>query len=476
MIIIPIFWLIFWFIFSKHFVEVGTFMGSWFAFKGLVFYKDFPSFHFPLGRVPLIIADYFSNASLGSGSYLALFFGLLTLYPLYLIGRKFLSKTANFITLSFFALFYWIAQSAISYTYETVITFFLSITLLLFFNLNDDFSLNPKRWLIFGLAAGLLELSGQLVTITLATIIVLQISRFKGRYNIKKLLKPIGFFLLGAIIPFVTVTSYFIFKNAFWDFITSNSLPYLSYKDSSQIDFWALPFNELLAFYTPLLALILIQSLGTSKFKKLPPFSLSLIGLSTIPFIFFGIYHPHHLLFALPVMSAAAGLAWDLAKSAKNGLLIISFAILIFSLIYLKDLLPRLKRNLTFPPNFSITNDTKPGDGMYEAIEWIKEDSSPSDKIMVVGDPLFYVHSGLLPASRPSEGIPHNWEPFEKTKKEIEATPAKYWIVDDSLINRMVKDFKKGFMVDYVYETLNKCYKSQGKFGGTEVWLRVCGD
>lgn len=475
MIIIPILWLVFWFVFSKHFVEVGTFMGSWFAFKGLIFYKDFPSFHFPLGRVPLIIADYFSNASLGSGSFLALFFGLLTLYPLYLIGRKFLSKTASFITLAFFAFFYWVAQSAISYTYETVIAFFLSFTLLLFLNLNHELSLNAKKWFIFGLVVGLCELAGQLVTITLATIMILLAVRFKSRYEIKKLLKPFGFSLLGMILPFTIVTGYFIFKNAFWDFITSNTLPYISYKDSSQIDFWALPFNELLAFYTPLLALILLQILRIGKIKKLPSFSLSLIGLSTIPFIFFGIYHPHHLLFALPVMSITAGFAWDLAKSGKKaGLLIISFAILIFSLIYLKDLLPRLKRNLTFPPNFTITNDTKPGDGMYEAIEWIKENSSPGDKIMVVGDPLFYVHSGLLPASRPSEGIPHNWEPFEKVKKEIEASPARYWIVDDGLVNRMVKDFKKGFMVDYVYETLNKCYKSQGKFGGTEVWLRTC--
>ncbi len=194
-----------------------------------------------------------------------------------------------------------------------------------------------------------------------------------------------------------------------------------------------------------------------------------------MPLILFGIYHPHHLLFALPVMALTAGFVYDLLKgNQKRAVLIGCFAILVFSFIYLKDLLPRLKRNFVFGPNFTITNDTVPGDGMFEAIEWMKVNSSPADKIMVVGDPLFYVRSNRLPASRPSEGIPHNWQPFDQIKAELEATPPKFWVVDDGLITRMIKDFKTPYMVDYLNETLNKCYKSQGKFGGTQVWQRIC--
>ncbi|MFC1625833.1 ArnT family glycosyltransferase [Patescibacteria group bacterium] len=468
-------WIIFWFVFNKHFVEVGAYMESWFAYKGLIFYKDFSTFHFPLGRLPLMLIHYFTNGSTGSSSYVALFFGLLILYPLYLFGIKFLSKTATFISLAFFSLFYWITQSAISYTYETLISFFLAITLYLFFNLVDNVTLNPKKLLVFGLMVSLCELSGQLATITLATIVGLLIFRYLKRYNTKKLVTPLFYLLFGLAIPFTVTILYFIFNNALGDFISSNTLPYITYAESAQRTFWGLPFRELLAYYTPLLTLITLMIFRVVKKEKLTnSLYFFLIGISTIPFIFFGIYHPHHLLYALPVFSIMAGYVYDLAKSNINGRFIILVGAIIFVSIYLWNLLPRLTKNITFPPDFTVTNDTRPGDGMYESIEWMKENSQPSDKIIVVGNPLFYVKSNRMPASRPSENMPHKWEPFDKVKKELLATPPKYWVVFDSLTRRIVKDFKKPQMMEWLNNVLNSCYKSVYKNSGIEIWERVC--
>ncbi|MBU2028962.1 MAG: hypothetical protein ABIG91_00765 [Patescibacteria group bacterium] len=474
-LLIPSLWIIFWFLFNKHFVELGAYMESWFPYKGLIFYKDFPSFHFPLGRLPLMLIHYFTDGNTGSGSYLALFFGLLTLYPLYLFGAKYLSKIATFISLTFFSLFYWIVQAAISYTYETLISFFLAITLYLFFNLLDNLTLSPKKLLIFGLIVSLCELSGQLVTITLATIVGLLIYSYLKKYKTQKLKTSFSYLLLGLLIPFAIITLYFIFNNALGDFISSNTLPYFTYTESAQRTFWGLPFKELLAYYTPLLTLIALMIFRIVKKDKLPhSLFFVLIGVSTIPFIFFGIYHPHHLLYALPIFSIIAGYVYDLSKSNNIGRFIILVGAIIFVSIYLRNLLPRLTKNLTFPPDFTVTNETRPGDGMYESIEWMKENSQLSDKIIVVGNPLFYVKSNRMPASRPSENMPHKWEPFDKIKNELLATPPKYWVVMDSLTKRIVKDFKKPQMIEWLNNVLNSCYKSVYNNSGIEIWERVC--
>ncbi len=367
-LLIPPLWIVFWFIFNKHFVELGTYMESWFPYKGLIFYKDFPSFHFPLGRLPLTIVHFFTNGSPEYGSYMALFFGLLTLYPLYLFSRKFLSKAATFISLLFFALFYWIAQGAISYTYETLISFFLAITLYLFFNLVDHPTLKLKKLLIFGLIVSLCELSGQLVTITLASVLGLLIYSYLKKYKAQKLLSPFFYLLTGLALPFFALSLYFIFNDAFIDFISSNTLPYITYTESAQRTFWGLPFKELLAYYIPLLTLIALWGFKVIKKEKLTySFLFIVIGLSTIPFIFFGIYHPHHLLYALPAVSLIAGYVYDLSRLNNKGRFIFLVGALVFIGIYFRELFPRLTKNLSFPPNFSITNDTRPGDGMYEA-------------------------------------------------------------------------------------------------------------
>lgn len=469
-------WIIFWFLFNPHYIELGNVINTWFMSKGLIYYQEFPSFHFPIGRIALLIVYILSDFDLRYGPVLALMLGLLTSYTIYCFSIKHFSNTAAFISLSLFALLYWVGTSHIEYTHEAFIGAGLALVLYYFFSLLTTNKFHPITMFIVGLLISITELGGQITSLTL-TVVVFSLIYFSIKKHTASYAKTlIESLCCGLILPFALIFVYFGYKNALSDFFYYNIAPYFYYLNSTQKDFWSLPGYQLLVYYIPLIciACIIAQRLIAHQSAKLTEILLLILGLSTIPFIVFGIYHPHHLLYALPLMSIMAGYAWDLAQRDKYTTYTVAFLLSILLIIFKLDMYPTFKQRIIFPPNFNIVNDTYPGDGMYEAIQWMRANSSSNARIMVVGDPLFYLKSDHLPSSRSSEGIPHNWQPFDNIKDEIAYSPPDYWIIADELTSRIAKDFDRPEIIEFLDQQITTCYKLQVKYKTWAIWERIC--
>lgn len=450
------------FLFMPHTIELTGTLETWFPFKGLTLYKDISMFHFPLGRLPLYPLHIITNWDLRFDPFVGLAVGILTLITLYKFGKRFLSVGATGVALLFFTCFYWYLSTAILYFHEQLIGLLLLIAIYLFFEIR---SVNPRTasfdWKIFliGLTLSVAEFSGQIATLTVAALSLLTFfTIFKQKGSKRKLL----LFITGLIIPPLIISLYFFSKNALYEFWFWNTAYYLIYSSfTKQTPLNELPLVQLLAFYSPLFITFLLK----------PKSIIFFLTLSTMPFILFSIYHPHHANYALPLLAITAGYTFDFFQKSKVKTLTTIFVGL-FCLITAYEILPwyfkRLKP-LSFP-NTKIVNDLYADDPMYDAVAWIKENTNDSDRLMVVGDPLFYMRADKLPSARPAKSIPYSWEPLDKISREIRQTPADYWIIDTGSVKRIREVNNKPHMADFINDELAGNYQKEVTFKNWEIW------
>lgn len=464
-------WLIFLFLFNPHYIELTGVLETWFPYKGLIYYKDFAAYHFPLGRLILLPVHVLTNWNLEYDPLLALVAGIGSLMLIYLFGKKFFTSLATSISLIFFSAIFWYAANGILFFHEILIGFLLAAILLLLFSVYKERSLSSKKLFLLGFSISLTELSGQVATATLGTIGLLIIYLvFK---KTKRTLKPLLVFFSGIAVPAVALSLYFLANNAFNEFFFYN-VPYYFLYAGYERYLKDLPFDQLLAFYSPLLVLLITIGINL-KNKKKPNFlilSILLLSLSTIPFIVFSIYHPHHLNYALPVLALCAGFALDNASVNVAKKLAFGVGAIIFIFITATTFIPFHLSRFTFPPNMRIANDLYPDtvDPMNETLCWIVKKTTPETTIMVIGDPIFYLRSNRLPSSRPSKSIPYGWDPLEKIKTEMRAKPADYWIVDRQFVERLVESFNRKDQADFINEELDIRYKMVVSFDNWEIW------
>src|SRR3972149_10209057 len=130
--------LIILFIFIPHTVELTEVIDTWFPYKGLVMYKDFPITHTPLGRFLIVPLHLLSNWNLEVDPFLGLAIGILSLYVLYIFGKRFLSKRGTQISLIFFTIFYWYYATSIMYFHEMFIGLTLAIALFFYYKIHEE--------------------------------------------------------------------------------------------------------------------------------------------------------------------------------------------------------------------------------------------------------------------------------------------------------------------------------------------------
>ena len=437
------------FLFIPHTIELTGTLETWFPYKGLTLYKDISMFHFPIGRFILVPLHLLSNWNLKLDPFLGLGVGLFSLYTIYIFGKKYLSPFGTIVAMLFFTTFFWYFATAILYYHEMLIGLLLGLALLVFYNLKTQKRQSSRLLFLLGLLLSLAEFSGQVASITVFVFAILALVKFKfSRYLICGLLTPPAILCL-----------YFLSQNALAEFIYWNTAYYfITYASFTNTPLSELPWRELSAFFLPV-GLLLV-----SFRQKL----LLFLGLSTMPFIIFSIFHFHHLSYALPTMALLAGLATDsLPKSSQKYLSILIFCLLSFSIYswHKQHIRPKI--------DFKIVNDVYPGDPMYSAIDWVKQNTNVSDKLMVFGDPLFYMRADRLPASRPAKSIPYSWEPLEPIINEIRSTPADYWIVDRRSMDKIVQIYKKPKMAAFVDEELTAQYQVVATFEIWEIWKRI---
>lgn len=460
----------FFFFFLPHTIELSGTLDTWFSYKGLIFYKDFNSFHFPIGRFILMPIHLLSNWNLELDPFVGLGIGVGNLIVIYYFGKKYLSEIATAFALFFFAIFFWFFATAILYFHEMLIGLLLTISVLLLFQLIKDNHVSAGKIFSLGLVLSLAEASGQIASPTVfAGVLITFYLLFRKKSN---LLKNTSFLFIGLALPFTILGLYFLGKGALWEFIYWNTFYYFTYSTSVS-PLSELPKKEILAFYLPLI-ISLISLLYKLKARiriSLETMVVFVLTASSLPFIIYSIFHPHHLNYPLGVLALAAGFSVDSLKVIRNG----NVVIIIFSIIFISlgasTFIPWYAERLS-TPSLKITNDVYPGDPMYDAIVWVKQNTSSSDKLMVVGDPLFYMRADRLPASRPIKSIIVSWEPIEEISKEITATPPNYWIVDTSSIKNLVTIYRKQNMVDFINNELKSEYSKKTTYDNWEIWER----
>lgn len=467
------------FLFNPHYIYTNGLIDQWFTAKGLIYYKEFNEFHFPLGNLILILFRLVTNWNLELDPFIGLFFGIVTLTILYKIGTKILTPFGNVVSLLFFAIFFWYAATGVIYYDEILIGFFISILLLFIFNFSPKNSktISPLSLFLVGIIFALTEFSGQIATLTLGVFFLYL------TYLIYKFKKPLSVFwsaylpLIAGVTLIISIFSlYFVISNAFQEFFYYNFTYYLQYAGYEK-NIFALPKDQIIYFYSPLLIITLISL--TKLFTKKPITQthgfLLVSSLLTIPFIIFSVYHPHHLSYALPILAITAGFCVNFKE--KSALLkIISCAMIIIpSYIAIITILPWHTSRIVSPPSMKIANDVYPQDNspINDISAWLKATASQDSKILVMGSPIVYVKSNLMPASRPSKGMPHSWEPISEIRKEILSKPPDYWIVDQQFITRLRTNYPdfNNIMPFIDYEMLH-CYTLEKTFNKWQIWKR----
>lgn len=453
--------LILLFLFMPHTIELTGTLETWFPYKGLTLYKDISMFHFPLGRFILFPLHLWSNWNLELDPFLGLFIGITNLVLIYYFTRKYHSYKAACIALVFFGLFYYFFATAILYYHELLVGLLLTIALILFFYILDKSS--KFGYFFLGFTLSLAEFSGQLATITVSTFIILT---FYVTIKKARSLNTLVLFGIGLVIPFFILALYFYSKGAFYHFIYWNTIYYSTYSSfrSQLID---LSWKEIFLFYSPILVSVLLL-LNIKKRLDFQFLVYNLLALSTIPANIFGIFHFHHFSYSLPILAIFMGYIFDQLKKIHPKLeffLLFSFIIASFLLI-LPWYTSRLQKNISF----KITNDIYKEDPMYDAVIWVRKNTKSNDRLMVIGDPLFYMRADRLPSARPAKSIPYSWEPLDQISAEIRATPADYWIVDTNSIKRLIEVNKKQKMADFILEELNSKYSRKAIFDNWEIW------
>lgn len=437
---LSIVWHIFFFFFIHKLIELPGLLESWWTYKSLIYYKDFATFHFPLGRWILLPFYLLTNWNLLTGPILGLITNILIVIILHKFGKKHFSKAGTSVAIIFFSLFSWYLGTAIMFYHEMLAGL---IFLVAFFN----FATSQSSFKL-GIIASLTELAGQIITPTLLIFSVL----FAIKYP-KKLWR----YLLGALVPLTLLSLYFFTNNAFEEFFKQNFLYYTTYaKSYEKVSLLSLPLFELFLFYFPLISLIFFK-----KISFLFRFSVLLL-LSTIPFVVFSVFHFHHLSFALPLASIVIGFLYS--KKLASKITILFLVILAFRL------LPWYINTSSFKNIGRIANNLTVGDTMYQTVDWVKKNTPDSSTILVAGDALFYFSTNRLPSNKNAYVSPYNWEPLKITIQEVNQDLPDYWVINRTYLTRLIKEYKKDLMVTYIEKTLTNSYSQKATFDDWEVW------
>lgn len=470
-------WLIFLFTKLPHLIFHPGVLFSWFISEGLIFYRDFVNPHFPFATFFIYPFFLLSNWNLEIEPIISVILSIFTLVAIYLIIIRFLSKTAVTVSLLFFAILFYYFSTAIQYNLETVIGLLVAILIYRISSYLNVGKLTAFGLFLDGVLIGAAELTGQIATAILGVmflVITYQALFKKSRPALRWRFGVI--FLAGIFIPFLLISLYFIKNNAFTDFFNINIPYYFTYLKLARVGspLENLPWKDILLFYAPLVAnLPLIFDKNNKKLRLV----LMLMAIVSIPSIIFSVFHPHHFLFVLPILTILTGFAFDGLKTKLN----FRKLIIIFSFLYIiyhisTSILPWYWERITAPPKYRIANAVWPGTSMYQATEWVKNNTKKADRILVAGDGMFYFSSQRLPSTNRQAVLPWHYKPINQTSLIIQETRPDYWIIDTNYLERLSASWgwNSPEITEFIKDELNSCYQKTVTFSEWEIWGKFC--
>ncbi len=442
---------------------------SFFLSKGLVFYKDFANMHFPLSTFLVFPLYLISNWNLDIEPAVSLLIGILTLIFVFFAARTFLNNFGSAVAIIFFSIFYYFSSTSIQYSIEQVIGLMLSI---LIFKVITAFKLklfNQPNLLLIGILFGLTELSGQIITLSLASLFLYII------YYTKRIVV----FFVGILLSLIPLALYLIFNNALFEFFNQNIFFYSTYiklaNSGNQLS--SLPWNIILAFYTPLIMGLpfFLNMRVIEGFKKNIFNVMFIMSAASIPSVVFSVFHPHHFLYILPVNALLAGLSIDLSLSQKKFKSIVILPIILLLIIFLTSILPWYLERIG-KGNLRIINDVSPNTSMYNTIGWVKKYTKEDDRLLVVGDSLFYFRSNRLPSTKLYTVLPWHYKPIEISARIIQKNRPDYWVLDTNYLQRLSspKGWSSPEISEFILQELKICYQKRASFDEWEIWGKVC--
>ena len=263
----------------------------------------------------------------------------------------------------------------------------------------------------------------------------------KGLY--KELLKKLGTYVLGFLIPVVFTVLYFIIQGSVVDFIQAtffSNISYVGYKNSFIISQGFLLLK--------LLALFVATALIFWK-RKIIPQSVMFIFIwfffSFFNAFFSGRSWNHYLLVLLSSTILLFGLLFERKAKKLRIVILVLLLILMYSVNTLFKLSPRtIGKTLQYYQNFAlfITNNRSireyqeffdrrvPRD--YEIARFIANNTKPNDVIFIWGNnPQIYVLSNTLPPGKYTVEyhISQSSKAIRETAYDLRRTKPKYFII-----------------------------------------------
>lgn len=457
----------------SHVVWIPSFIGTWFTSKGLIYYHDFIQTHFPLSHLVVYPFLKLFNWNLEVEPFFSFFVLILTLIFIYLINKSISSSNKGFwVSGIFFSTLYWYFSTWVQYSQEAFIGLVLTIIFLLSTKTYLIKIIPLKNLFLMGILLSLAELSGQIASPIVFVFFISILFMIKVRFSDnKKLTSNIFIFALGMFFPIMAIGIYFLTKGVFADFYYWNIPYYLIYSKLTQARPGYLPIKDILLFYLP--PLILIFSLFTEKRKidDLPKKILLILCISTIPSIIFSVFHPHHFLFGLPLIS----LSWvyilrDGNSKKFNNIFLLSAILVTGYLLYSKY--PWYKDKLKFgSPTINLSKVTK-NDTQQGTIMWLNQNSTQLDRIIVVGDPVLYYRVNRLPANKYFSVLPWHYLPIDKTAIEFVNKKPSFWVIDRLYKERLITGWRAPEIVKFIDSQLLN-YKIVYKNTEWEIWKKI---
>lgn len=442
-------------------------------------YKDFLNFYFPLSTFFIVPFMKIFNWNLRVEPFISLLIALSTLVILFRIAQKHLKCWGALVSLSYFSLLFYFFTTAVQYTVEAMIG--LIIALLLYRMLpyfKSQVGLNRLNLFFDGFLLALAALFDQVTGLLLGAIYFCLVYLIWKKGQKKGKISKAFILTSGLIFPFIIFSIYFWQLNALPDFLDNNILYYLNYVSlaNSNTHSSLLPWNEIFIFYTPLLSSIPL----IFNIKKEKPifYFLIIAAIATIPTIVFSVFHPHHFLYALPLLALLGGLATDSAISSKiRPVKIIFIAILIiFAQQISLRTLPWYYQKAQNSKGLVLANDLTPEDSMYQPVSWVKENTLENTTLLVAGDTLFYLKSERLPSNKYFTLLPWHYKPLEKTSPVIKSKRPDFWVIAPSYLKRLKspEGWNSPDIAEFIEEELKQCYVKIKTFPDWEIWQKTC--
>jgi len=455
------------------FIWEDAFVISWFLSRGLAFYEDFSGgSYFPLLKLLMIPVNSFFSWNVHTTIVIGYFLAISAILLIYHVSKRYLEGIFRIIPLIYFSI--WFGFILKQNTFE--INLFLGLLILANMHLLFRWMTKPNIKITFlaGLISSVAVFSQQMTIVSMGLFfIIMLIYSLTKHWSFKKIIfKIILPYSIGFIIIPIPMLLWFYSKGLIKEFYFWNVLYY--FQDGGY------PFNRYFSSGDIIMLAVLSVPFFLLTFrmfnKKNISWQTSTIWLSiftSIILTLIAVLHPRRYLYTLPTLSLLAGiesqfLSRSKKRIAKIGLILVS---IILGIYFLTNVAPWYTKAVIKGRIYEIQNIHHPGDYVYEAIEWVKKNTKPEDRIFSFETMIAYFEMQRLPAINRTYILPWAFEPFSEMEILWNKSLPKYAFVSELMFERF-KDLGYEKEIRFLRNSLDKQYSKTAVFGWMSIYVK----